>query len=108
MNKNGKGINQHCARVALKRFSTDSFSDNDVDETLNVGQFVTVEVHQEHGSTSPAGTELDAGLGLLSGAHIADPARDAHGARTHRHQRSTEQEPKLITQRTCVSAVCRP
>lgn len=70
-----------CQRRIKKNFCTDSFFDNDVDETLNVGQFVTVEVHQEHSSTSPAGTELDAGLGLLSGAHIADPARDAHVAR---------------------------
>lgn len=77
MNKNEKWIKQRCARVVLK---PDSFSDNDVDETLNVGQFVAVEVHQEHGGTSPAGTELDAGLGFLSGAHIADAARDVQTA----------------------------
>lgn len=80
MHKSGKAIKQHCARVLIKnRFCTDSFFDDDVDETLDVGQLVTVEVHQEHGGTSPAGTERDAGLGFLSGAHIADPAR---GVRT--------------------------
>lgn len=58
----------------IKRFCTDSFSDKDVEETLDVGEFVTVEVHQEHGGTGPAGAQLDAGLGFSSGAHIADAA----------------------------------
>lgn len=82
MNKSEKWIKQtECARIILKKKTcSGSFTDNDVDEAPNVGQFVAVEVDQEDGGTGPAGMELDAGLGFLSGAHIADPARDVHVA----------------------------
>lgn len=73
-------------RVSLKKIfflKLDSFFDDDVDETLDVLELVAVEVDQQHGGPSPAGSELDAGPGLLSGAHVSHPATEA----THRYPR---------------------
>ena len=56
-------------------FCTGSFVHNNIDEALDVLQFVAIKVHQEHAGASNAGTELNTGLGFLFGAHCSNPAR---------------------------------
>lgn len=89
-----------CQNHIKIKTSSGSSSDSDVDEAPHVGQFVAVEVDQEDGGAGLAGTELDAGLGFLSGAHVADPAK-RRGTWTLT-QRPTAEGPEVISERTCV------
>lgn len=59
----------------LSDFCTASFLHNNIDEALDVPQFVAIKVHQQHAGANNGGTELNAGLGFLFGIHSSNPAR---------------------------------
>lgn len=62
----------------LSDFCTASFLHNNIDEALDVPQFVAIKVHQQHAGANNGGTELNAGLGFLFGIHSSNPARIMH------------------------------
>lgn len=59
-------------------FCTGSFIHNNIDEALDVPQFVAIKVDQQHRGASAAGNEVNAGLGFLFGAHRSNPTRIVH------------------------------
>lgn len=70
----------------LSDFCTASFLHNNIDEALDVPQFVAIKVHQQHAGANNGGTELNAGLGFLFGIHGSNPARIMHTIYNERHQ----------------------